>query len=77
MFIKTDRDQLFNYLEDTSNIRGDASILYIPQIKDEVIYSILECRKKDIPFTISAGRTGTTGGCVPCEGGIISFENLN
>ncbi|MCQ9205294.1 MAG: FAD-binding oxidoreductase [Omnitrophica bacterium] len=77
MIIKRKPEDLANYLEDTSNIKGEASLLYLPKDKGEVSASIEQCCRKKIPFTVSSGRTGTTGGCVPGGGAIISLENLN
>ena len=77
MIIKDKNQDLLNYLEDTSNVKGKASLLYLPQDNQEVSQSIRECCKRKIPFTLSSGHTGTTGGCVPLEGAVISLENLN
>lgn len=77
MIIKDKKEQFLAYLEDTSNIKGEASLLYIPQNKKELSWSISECRDKNMPFTMSAGRTGTTGGCTPYQGAVISLERLN
>ncbi|MCP4651817.1 MAG: FAD-binding oxidoreductase [Candidatus Omnitrophica bacterium] len=74
MIIK--RDDLQSYLEDTSNLKGSAELLYIPENTQEVAMAIGECVKENMAFTISAGRTGTTAGCVPLEGAIISLEKL-
>ncbi|MDP2922629.1 MAG: FAD-binding oxidoreductase [Candidatus Omnitrophota bacterium] len=76
MLIKKNKEELQAYLEDTSNLKGNASLLYLPENKNEVCAVIKDCSRKKIPFTISAGKTGTTGGCVPLEGAIISVENL-
>ena len=77
MIIKDKNQDLFNYLEDTSNVKGKASLLYRPQNNREVLESLRDCSRKKIPFTLSSGHTGTTGGCVPLEGAVISLENLN
>jgi D-lactate dehydrogenase (cytochrome) len=77
MIVRQNPDELFNYLEDTSNLKGRASLLYLPQNSDEVAQSVRELSKKRIPFTVSAGRTGTTGGCVPLQGAVLSLEKLN
>jgi D-lactate dehydrogenase (cytochrome) len=77
MIVHDESQKLLNYLEDTSNIKGRASLVYLPQNAQEVNESMQECFHKQIPFTLSAGRTGTTGGCVPLEGAAISLENLN
>ena len=77
MIIRDKKEDLLNYLEDTSNVRGEASLLYLPQNTSEVLASIQECCKKRMPFTLSSGRTGTTGGAIPIEGAVISLEKLN
>jgi D-lactate dehydrogenase (cytochrome) len=76
MLIKKNKEEFQAYLEDTSNLKGSASSLYFPQGRQELSVIIKECNAKKIPFTISAGKTGTTGGCVPLEGAIISVEKL-
>lgn len=76
MIIKDKSEDLLTYLEDTSNIKGCASRLYIPQTKDELILAIKQCHKDKVPFTVSAGRTGTTGGSTPLDGVIVSCERL-
>ncbi|MFA5008446.1 MAG: FAD-binding oxidoreductase [Candidatus Omnitrophota bacterium] len=76
MIIKTKKDEFQSYLEDTSNLYGNASSLYIVKSKDELIALVRDFNKHKTPFTISAGRTGTTGGCVPLGGVIISIEQL-
>ena len=76
MIIKTKKDEFESYLEDTSNLYGNASSLYIVKSKDELINLIRDFNKHKTSFTLSAGRTGTTGGCVPLEGVIVSMEEL-
>lgn len=77
MIIKEEKSQLKSYLEDTSNICGDASILYLPESDEEVISCVKTCIDKNIPFTIAGGHTGTTGAAVAKWGAIISLEQLN
>ncbi|UCC94974.1 MAG: FAD-binding oxidoreductase [Candidatus Omnitrophota bacterium] len=76
MITKQKREEFSSYLEDTSNLKGTASSLYLPQERNEIISMIREWGEKKIPYTISSGRTGTTGGCVPLAGVVISLENL-
>ena len=71
------KEELLSYLEDTSNIKGEACSLYIPENRDEVVEVVNDCIQKDTPFTVSGGRTGTTGGCVPLKGSIVSLERLD
>jgi D-lactate dehydrogenase (cytochrome) len=77
MIIKTDPLEFASYLEDTSNLKGKASACYFPESVQEVSQIVGDCYAKNIPFTWSGGRTGTTGGCVPLEGVLISLERLN
>lgn len=76
MIIKTNQEDLITYLEDTSNSNGKADCLYLPQNLDELTTAVNQLKEKKMPFTASAGRTGTTGGCLPKEGAIISLEGL-
>ncbi len=77
MIVKKDKQDMLSYLEDTSNFKGDASLLYIPRNKDEVGEALRECVKDKIPLTVSAAGTGTTGGRVPVEGAVLSVEKLD
>ncbi|MBN2483236.1 MAG: FAD-binding oxidoreductase [Candidatus Omnitrophica bacterium] len=77
MIIKNNKEDFLSYLEDTSNIEGHAESLYIPHTQDELVTLVARCNQEKIPLTISAGRTGTTGGCVPQEGVLVSLEEFN
>ncbi len=77
MIIKTDSSDFLAYLEDTSNLKGFADTLYIPENKLEICEILRDCNMRRKPLTCSGARTGTTGGCVPLRGGILSLEKLN
>jgi len=78
MLKKTDPSIIQSYLEDSSNLQGGyAEGVYLPENEDEVIEILKECSQKKIPLTISAGETGTTGGCIPFGGWILGTEKLN
>lgn len=77
MIIRDKSQDLLNYLEDTSNLKGQASLLYLPQNTQEVSESMRKCCQAGVPFTLSSGHTGTTAGSVPLGGAIISLEGLN
>jgi len=70
-------EYLQNYLDDTSNFHGKASALYIPQSQADALAFVKNLSQAKQSFTVSSGRTGTTGGCVPVSGAIISLEKLN
>jgi len=78
MLKKTDPDIIKGYLEDSSNLSGGrADGVYIPENDAEIIEAIKECNDKKIPLTVSAGETGTTGGCIPFSGWILTTQKLN
>ena len=76
MIIKENPEEFQAYLQDTSNIRGNAKSVIIPDSQEELQELIIQRYKKKYPLTFSAGRTGTTGGSVPLEGDVLSLEEL-
>jgi len=75
--VKTDPGEFASYLEDTSNLKGNASKLSIPSNIEEAREVVINCSSNSIPLTISGSRTGTTAGSVPLGGEIVSLEKLN
>ncbi|MFH1353656.1 MAG: FAD-binding oxidoreductase [bacterium] len=70
-------ENIDSYLEDVSGIPGGfAEAVYIPENEKEVSEILRDCYGRNIPVTVSGGRTGVTGGSVPFGGVIISTENL-
>ena len=76
MIIRKD-DQILSYLEDTSNLKGKAASVYVPDNESEVLDCIRDVLGNNSSLTLSGARTGTTGGCVPYQGSILSLEKLN
>lgn len=78
MQVKTQLEDLQNYLTDASNMQGGAAErLFIPETADEVAEILREANEKGIPVTVSGARTGTVGGAIPFGGYVISMERLN
>jgi D-lactate dehydrogenase (cytochrome) len=78
MQIKTQAEDLQNYLTDASNMPGGhAEKLFVPESEDEIAEILREANEKRIPVTISGARTGTVGGAIPFGGYVISLERLN
>jgi hypothetical protein len=78
MIKKTDPDIIAGYLEDSSNLAGGhADGIYVPENEDEINEALAECVAKKTPLTVSAGQTGTTGGCIPFGGWILTTQKLN
>lgn len=78
MQVKTQIDDLQNYLTDASNMQGGhAAKLFIPESADEISQILREANENRIPVTISGARTGTVGGAIPFGGYVVSLEKLN
>jgi len=76
MIVYKDQD-MYSYLEDTSNMPARADCVYLPQSQDELVGCLKDLVSQNTAVTLSAGRTGTTGGCLPQAGVLISLELLN
>ncbi len=77
MQVKTQLDDLQNYLADASNMQGGhAEKLFIPEAADEVANILREANEQRVAVTISGARTGTVGGAIPFGGIVISLERL-
>ena len=78
MQVKTQLDELQNYLTDASNMQGGhAEKLFIPESAEDVAAILLDANSRGVPVTISGARTGTVGGAIPFGGIIVSLEKLN
>ncbi|MCH6574807.1 MAG: FAD-binding oxidoreductase, partial [Bacteroidetes bacterium] len=77
MIVKTQQDEIQNYLIDASNTKGFCEAVYIPQSVSEMTEIIKEANEKKHSVTISGNGTGLTGARVPKGGIVISTEKLN
>lgn len=78
MQVKTQIEELQNYLTDASNLPGGhAERLFIPEGAAEISEILREAHEKRIGVTVSGARTGTVGGAIPFGGFLISLERLN
>ncbi len=78
MQVKTEGDDIQNYLTDASNmLGGHAEKLFLPTSIDEISSILRVANDSGIPVTFSGARTGTVGGAVPLGGYIVSLERLN
>src|SRR5512140_4039126 len=78
MQVKTQVDDLQNYLTDASNMQGGhAEELCIPETAEEDAKIVAEANESKTPVTISGARTGIVGGAIPFGGVVISLEKLN
>ncbi len=78
MQVKTQTDELQNYLIDASNMPGGfADKLFIPESAEEIAEILKEANERKIPVTVSGARTGTVGGAIPFGGYVISLEKFD
>lgn len=77
MKIITDKDDRIEYEKDAANYIGEADRIYLPESTDELSKLVKELCADQVPITISAARTGLTGGGVSHEGVVISTERLD
>ncbi|MBK7104606.1 MAG: FAD-binding oxidoreductase [Ignavibacteriae bacterium] len=77
MIEKIDKSEFENYLCDAANIKGNCDKVYFPESKNEIVEILKLANKEKIQVTVSAARTGLTGGSVPENGILISLEKLN
>ncbi len=77
MQVKTEKDQIKDYLNDASNMSGGhADKLFAPSSSQEISEILKEANEKGISITISGARTGTVGGAIPFGGYVISLEKF-
>ena len=78
MIIKTDKDTIYTYLEDVSNLKGgNAERVLIPESEEELSNILKKANESRTPVTISGGGTGTAGSRIPFGGIVVSMERLN
>lgn len=77
MIVKTNPDEIQNYLTDASNFKGNCDAVYFPISPEEISEILTNANKTKTPVTIAGNRTGLAGACVPVGGIVISTEKLN
>lgn len=78
MIIKTQPDEIENFLNDASNLKGgNAGNVYFPENVVEISEILRESNANKIPVTISGAKTGTVGGAIPFGGNVLSLDKLN
>lgn len=78
MQVKTQAEDLQDYLTDASNMAGGtADTLFIPENAEEVADILRKANEEGASVTVSGARTGTVGGAVPFGGIVVSLERIN
>ncbi|MBN1364063.1 MAG: FAD-binding oxidoreductase [Syntrophaceae bacterium] len=77
MIVKKNPDEFQNYLSDSSNYKGTADAVYLPETESEMLELVKKFNSDKVKITISGNGTGLTGSRVPEGGVVISTEKLN
>jgi D-lactate dehydrogenase (cytochrome) len=77
MIIKTQKDEIQNFLTDASNYKGFCDAVYFPGNTNEVSQILKEANDKGTYVTVAGNGTGLTGARVPQGGIVISTDMLN
>jgi D-lactate dehydrogenase (cytochrome) len=76
--IKTDSNQIQDYLTDSSNMSGGrCEGVFIPESSDELQEFLIQKHLQKESITLCGARTGTVGGSIPFGGWLVSLERLN
>lgn len=78
MIIKTNPDEIQNYLNDTSGLRSEnIDGVYFPESTQDVQELVKKANQTGTKITVSGNGTGTTGGRVTNGGIILATDKLN
>jgi D-lactate dehydrogenase (cytochrome) len=66
-----------DYLKDESNSKGIADRIFFPKDDSDLKDIFEKAKRTGVKVTLSGGRTGITGGCVPKGGWLVSFERMD
>jgi len=77
MIIKSDQNEIQDYLKDASNTSGYCEAVYYPENKDDIIKILKDANKSHTKVTVCGNRTGLTGASVPMGGIVLSTEKKN
>ena len=78
MLIKSQPDEIQNYLFDASYVQGGhAARVMFPETGGDVAAILAEATRTETPVTVSGAGTGTVAGRVPFGGIVIATDKLN
>lgn len=77
MIIKTEPNEIQDYLKDASNTKGCCDAVIYPEITNDVISILKRANSEKINITVCGNRTGLSGGSVPNGGIVLSTEKMN
>jgi D-lactate dehydrogenase (cytochrome) len=77
MIIKTDQNEIQDYLKDASNTMGYCDRVVYPESTDDVVSILIKANAEKNMVTVCGNRTGLSGGSVPTGGIVLSTEKMN
>ena len=77
MIIKTDQNEIQDYLKDASNTMGYCDSVVYPENTNDVVSILIKANEEKNKVTVCGNRTGLSGGSVPTGGIVLSTEKMN
>ena len=77
MIIKTDQNEIQDYLKDASNTMGYCDRVVYPESTYNVVAILIQANAEKNKVTVCGNRTGLSGGSVPTGGIVLSTEKMN
>jgi D-lactate dehydrogenase (cytochrome) len=77
MIIKSEQNEIQDYLKDASNTKGCCDAVYYPENTNDVIAILKQANEKKTEVTVCGNRTGLTGASVPNGGIVLSTDKMN
>ncbi|NWF49643.1 MAG: FAD-binding oxidoreductase [Ignavibacteriaceae bacterium] len=77
MIVKSNPDEIQNFLVDASNFKGACDSVFFPENKKDIISVLKSANNTRTQVTVSGNGTGLTGARVPQNGIVIATDKLN
>jgi len=77
MIIKTEQNEIQDYLKDASNTMGYCDVVVYPENTNDVVSILIQANTEKDKVTVCGNRTGLAGGSVPTGGIVLSTEKMN
>jgi D-lactate dehydrogenase (cytochrome) len=77
MIIKSEQNEIQDYLKDASNTKGYCDAVAYPESSMDIINILKGANEKKTKVTVCGNRTGLTGASVPMGGIVLSTEKMN
>jgi len=77
MIIKSEQNEIQDYLKDASNTKGFCDAVVYPENTSDIITILEDANRKKTKVTVCGNRTGLAGASVPMGGIVLSTEKMN